>query len=130
MLRRLVLGIALAAASVAHAQTYKWVDERGVTNYSNTPPARGAASTIEDRVSVVESEPLQAQAAAVERRLALQEAEWLQRQRLMALAQPQLPLYPSDYYSAPVYYPVAFVSHRARAPRVIGGGRGHRGSRR
>ena len=31
--------IALLAATPAAAQTYKWVDERGVTNYGTKPPA-------------------------------------------------------------------------------------------
>jgi hypothetical protein len=38
------------------AELYKWVDERGVTNYSNTPPARTGdgkpATVVEDRLSV------------------------------------------------------------------------------
>ena len=134
MLPRLVLLVALGAAGVAQAQTYKWVDERGVTNYSNAPPAaRAGAKTIEDRVSVIESEPVQAQAAAVERRLARQEAEWLQRQQLMAAAAYRpLPgaAYDYDYYRAPSYYAVSFVTHRVRATRVIGGAGGRRGSRR
>ena len=45
----------LAAAPVA-AQLYKWVDENGVTNYSNQPPANPKAAKnlrpVEDRLSV------------------------------------------------------------------------------
>lgn len=53
-----VLAIILAAAS-ASAQVYKWVDERGVTNYSNQPPAGKAAKNVglvEDRISVYSSD--------------------------------------------------------------------------
>lgn len=41
-----------AASTPASAQLYKWIDVRGVTNYSNTSPA-GAAAT--NKVAVVES---------------------------------------------------------------------------
>ena len=44
------------AAVPASAQVYKWVDERGVTNYSNQPPADPEAvkklGLVEDRISV------------------------------------------------------------------------------
>jgi len=54
----LVLAIpaALLAAAPATADLYKWVDERGVTNYSNEPPADpGTArklARVENKVSV------------------------------------------------------------------------------
>ena len=77
---RLALVVVLLAAPLAHAQTYKWVDERGVVNYSNTPPPKAAkAQPVEDRISVYAAEPRLAQAGAVDRRLAALEAEWLQR---------------------------------------------------
>ena len=45
----------LAAAPVA-AQLYKWVDENGVTNYSNQPPVNPKAAKnlrpVEDRLSI------------------------------------------------------------------------------
>ena len=50
------LALLLASGSVAGAELYKWVDENGVVNYSNTPPpktAKGKPPTIvEDTVSV------------------------------------------------------------------------------
>lgn len=129
MRSRFIAFLALAAATAAHAQTYKWVDERGVTNYSNTPPpARVAQTIIEDRVSVVPSEPVGNQTAALDRRLALQEAEWLQRQQLMALARVPMPVY--DNYRMASYYPVSFVSFRAVPTRISVGARARRGSRR
>jgi hypothetical protein len=57
-LRFLVALLALHAAAAA-AQTYKWVDERGVVNYSNTPPPslRDVVQPVEERVSTVPSDP-------------------------------------------------------------------------
>jgi hypothetical protein len=112
--------ILLAAVPLAQAQTYKWVDARGVVNYSNTPPPQGAkAQPVEERISVYASEPPAAQAAAVDRRLAALDAEWLQRQRLMAYAAaaaPAAPVY-DDYrmgsYYAPYFLPA--VAHRRPA---------------
>lgn len=55
-----VLAVMLAAIP-AYAQVYKWVDERGVTNYSSEPPAdrnaRVNAATVADRMSVYAPEP-------------------------------------------------------------------------
>jgi len=39
--------IALLAAAPAAAQTYKWVDERGVTNYGTKPPAGRPAQPVD-----------------------------------------------------------------------------------
>ena len=41
-------------ATSAFAQVYKWVDEKGVTNYSNAAPAKpgGNVTVVEDRISV------------------------------------------------------------------------------
>lgn len=53
LLALFVTGFLTAAA---HAQVYKWVDERGVTNYSDGPPAdpkaKKSVSTVEDTTSV------------------------------------------------------------------------------
>ncbi|HET7198858.1 MAG TPA: DUF4124 domain-containing protein [Burkholderiales bacterium] len=87
----LVLGA--AAAAPLHAQTYKWVDEKGVVNYSNKPPAaaKAKAQVVEDRLSVSSDPELTAATAAMRalgaQRAALAEQEWLQRQRLMLAAQ-------------------------------------------
>jgi hypothetical protein len=99
---RLALLLACAAAApLAQAETYKWVDEKGVTNYSNTPPpagkARSAVQAVEERISVYPSEPIVSPnaAPAVYQRLQAIEAEWLQRQRLMATAAAYPPATPS-----------------------------------
>ena len=44
-----------AGTSAVSAELYKWVDEKGVTNYSNEPPPKGANATplnVDDRLSV------------------------------------------------------------------------------
>jgi hypothetical protein len=47
---------ALSATAPASAELYKWVDERGVTNYSNEPPPAAATvkklARVEDKISV------------------------------------------------------------------------------
>jgi hypothetical protein len=45
----------LALTPAAEAQLYKWVDEKGVVNYSNTPPPKTTAkkvTMVEDTISV------------------------------------------------------------------------------
>ena len=92
---------ALALAAPASAQTFKWVDEKGVVNYSSNPPPAASAArkstqvaeVVEDRLSTYESDP------ALRRPVALRGApgapdyaqlEWLQRQRyLMDMATAQ-----------------------------------------
>jgi Domain of unknown function (DUF4124) len=85
-----ILAGAFAAAAPAYADTYKWIDDNGVTNYSDAPPSARAskAQVVADRVSVVASDPSLAPAIAAFRAQAarqeeLDEADWLQRQRLM-----------------------------------------------
>ena len=56
-LRVLFAGIVMLAAAApgVSAELYKWVDERGVTNYSNEPPKGTSAKPVtlpEDRISV------------------------------------------------------------------------------
>src|SRR6185295_16693149 len=105
MRRLLALGLVLIPP--AHAQTYKWVDERGVVNYSNTLPPSAAKKIqpVADRISTYDSDP------------------WLQRQRLMATAQHQQATYAaypySDYaYGYPYYYGPVLAAGVTRAPRA------------
>ena len=53
--------LAFPAGTAAAAQLYKWVDERGVVNYSNQPPADPKSARnvmeVEDRVSVYTPDP-------------------------------------------------------------------------
>jgi hypothetical protein len=106
-------------ASVAHAETYKWVDEKGVVNYSNTPPpaAAKAPQAIAERVSTYETDPSLRQAVAYRGQSPyelMQQQEWLQRQRLMAERQNVQTIYedPAEHYRAAYpgyYYPVSWV---------------------
>ena len=63
---------AMLAAPPAGAQVYKWVDERGVINYSNQLPANPEAANrlgiVEDRVSVYTPDQALLQAIEAERR--------------------------------------------------------------
>ncbi len=120
------LALTLLVAPLAHAETYKWVDERGVVNYSNTPPpaAMKAAKGIADRVSIIESDPALRKAAYSSPSPfgLMQQQEWLKRQRLMAERQNLQTLYPplDPYYQRslyPGYYPVAAFVRPVR--RVI-----------
>ena len=51
----ILAGVILWPAFAA-AELYKWVDERGVTNYSSEPPAAAATSSkltrVENKISV------------------------------------------------------------------------------
>ena len=106
--------ILATAALPAAAQTYKWVDEKGQVNYSNTPPPSGAdaAQPIEERISIMGMDP--AVRAAAERRFAAQEQaeelEYQRRQQAMyaqARSTPAPQSLASSYSSPyPTYYPV------------------------
>ena len=54
LLRCLLLG-ALAMPLLAHAQIYKWTDQKGVTNYANKPPrdARKVTTLQADNLSTI-----------------------------------------------------------------------------
>jgi hypothetical protein len=104
---------ALAAAPAA-AETYKWVDARGVVNYSSTPPPAVAAKpqVIEERVSVIPPDPSIGPAAAalqvrLDRRAQFEEAEFARRQQYMLDAQMMQMNYTAaaDAYAASTYYP-------------------------
>jgi len=130
-----ILLLALAAPAI-QAETFKWVDEKGVTNYSNKlpPPGKAAKSlqTVEDRISTYETDPSLIRAMARPGRPDYAEAEWLQRQRLMAMNAGYLDCaspYQGDCgyrgYRSSAYYPyAAFSVFRSRAGRSIS--RSHR----
>jgi hypothetical protein len=74
--------LAILAAAPAPAQLYKWVDERGVTNYSNQPPsdpktAKNLRPVPEDRLSVYSPDQALVQAIDDDR----QNGQQRQRQR-------------------------------------------------
>ena len=82
--------IMLCTAPPLHAEMYKWVDEKGVTNYSESPPAGKKASSakvVEDRISVVATDPnFEKSADALRqreaRRAELVDADYARRQAL------------------------------------------------
>lgn len=99
-----VLCILLLAHPAFATQLYKWVDQRGITNYSDKPPAAGVKKpgVIENRVSVYTPDPQLAQAMQAERARAIDDlrtgrrardiqADWLARQYLAAAR-----AYPAD----------------------------------
>jgi hypothetical protein len=115
MASRSALLIALMlAAALARAETYKWVDERGVTTYSNTPPA-AKAQVVADRISVYPTDAALNREIELYRRMDLAEAEWLQRQRLMAL-QAAVVYPPEPVFRTAAYFP-ARQSRRAASRR-------------
>jgi hypothetical protein len=120
---RILPVLLLAAAPLAQADTYKWVDERGVVNYSNTPPAAGAtpavAQAIPDRISSYSADPQTNNAVEVYRRLDANQQEWLQRQQIMAMQAASAPA-PSPAYSDYYYPGYGYVSsRRALRPAVF-----------
>jgi Domain of unknown function (DUF4124) len=68
-----LLAAALALAPAAHGQVYKWTDDKGVTNYSSTPPDNRKSQKLDEekgRVSTIEAQDLsKADAARRERAL-------------------------------------------------------------
>lgn len=121
----------LALSSAASATTlYKWVDERGVTHYSDQPPAASAKRQpiAENRVSVYTPDPQLLRAIEAERARALEDlrtgrrarelqAEWLARQYFAALrATPYDPCAgdPQCGASLPFAYAPAASSYAAR----------------
>jgi len=126
--RRWAMLIALGCLAMpVAAQTYKWVDAKGVVTYSNNPPPAGTRNvqTVAERISYYEAEPqlLQRAAARLALREQLAEEEWLQRQRLMALSASytQDLGYAGHYYGGYYPYGTVLVSRRVRTVR---GGRG------
>jgi hypothetical protein len=104
----------LLAALPAGAETYKWVDAKGVVNYSSTPPPADAGKPrlIEERVSVIPPDPSLGPAAAalqvrLDRRAQYEEAEFARRQQYMLDAQMMQMNYAAaaDAYAASAYYP-------------------------
>jgi hypothetical protein len=113
--------LALAAGPVC-AETYKWVDDKGRTHYSNNPPpSAGNAKQlrqVEDRLSTYQTDPAYEQylRRRSEQIAARQEAEWQERQRYLAAAQAapdyyqtSMSTYPDYYYGYPAYYAPGYV---------------------
>jgi len=117
----IVLVLAVAA-SPALAETYKWVDAKGVVTYSDTPPLSAAAKpkVVEERISVIPPDPsmgpaVAAMQARAERRAKDEEADYARRQQYMMQAQASYAATTCPYgticdagYDAPAYYPYGY----------------------
>ncbi len=123
-----ILVLLALAAPPLQAETFKWVDEKGVTNYSNAPPPSGKTAksvrTVEDRISTYETDPSLKSAMQNYRRADYAEAEWLQRQQIMAMraaytdCPPYRPDCHNDGYRSGAYYPFfAFPAVRSTVTR-------------
>lgn len=129
-IRLAVFLAAVFAAVPSGAQLYKWVDERGVTNYSNQPPADPKSAKnlrpVEDRISVYTPDQALTQAvddlrqgydrATAERIASLErELEAERRARQYAGAAGGQPVYYGGY--EPYEPEVVFVPNRHRTRR-------------
>jgi hypothetical protein len=116
------------AASLVHAQVYKWTDEKGVVNYSNSPPPEGKSkkgvSVVEDRVSVYSADPAVVQATqnARERRGLVPPQTAAVEQRPPPPAPAQLPAPPITAVDPCIngYDPVACGGYYTNSPAFAG----------
>ena len=109
--------IMLCTTLPLHAETYKWVDDKGVTNYSSSPPAtkKGASvAVIEDRISIVPTDPnFEKSAEALRKREARRseqtDADYARRQALPPTKPVSYDIYDECPYGADCsghgYYP-------------------------
>jgi hypothetical protein len=69
MSSRILVVVLLLVVRPLCAETYKWVDEKGVTNYSGSPPANAElakkAQVVEERLSIYTPDPALTQAIQV-----------------------------------------------------------------
>ena len=56
-LRSAIVLAALLAASAAHAQVYRWVDEQGRVHYGERPPSGAKASPVQDKLAAPPGAP-------------------------------------------------------------------------
>jgi hypothetical protein len=124
----IALTVVLFVTPVA-AEVYKWIDERGVTNYSNQPPVDpGAAkklAIVEDNVSIYTPDPTLLQAVESFRKRALYDrTERVEAERPQVIVihapAPQFAYDPIAVGHTPGYYPTGIVGgffpvrHRTR----------------
>ena len=134
----LIFVVAVTGASApASAELYRWVDARGVTNYSNNPPAAAAAANklalVENTLSVYTPDAnfLEAVKAVRARAIGKLTEPELQRSPVARIASPPAgyeqcigsgrlgcdDLYPVYY---PAYLPVAvYGRHGGQPPRFL-----------
>ena len=104
-LASLTLAFAAIVPRAAATEIYKWVDEKGVTNYSGAPPASARARRLDPRsamVSVYTPAPVDAARLAdsiQRRRIARLEEEVQAQRRASQVSQvPQEEVAPGGYY--------------------------------
>ena len=99
-IRFLLLAVGLSPLASVSAQIYKWVDEHGVTNYSNHRPAQtakgGEIGIVKNRISVYSPDPHLSQAVDAFR----------MRSNTIGVTNATAPAAPPQQYSTPVYLPV------------------------
>jgi hypothetical protein len=76
VVQSLIFLAAILLTAPARAELYKWVDERGVTNYSNAPPAAAAPANkltrVENTISVYTPDESFMQAVKIARERSIQ----------------------------------------------------------
>jgi len=111
-IRLLIACAAILAASAACAQIYKWVDENGVTNYSNRQPADPSAprkiGIVENNISVYTPDPALVEAVDAFR----MRSNEISRNARAPEANP------ATQYATPVYVPVPVASDPCAGDRT------------
>jgi hypothetical protein len=125
---------AIAAAAPAAAEMYKWVDEAGITHYSDRKPddpkSAGQLKPVTGRVSVYSPDQPLLQAVEAARQKRAQQEFRIEpdraAQRYVAPTTAQLPVEPCDEVDcAALYYPyapVAYIPGRRRPPHHLRNG--------
>lgn len=130
------LALLLCAYPASAAQLYKWVDERGITNYSDQAPAKAASKQLvgEGRVSVYTPDPLLVQAVQAERARAIHDLrtgrrarelqeDWLARQYFASAhayaADPCAGDPRCGAYAPNAYLPMGGFLVSRRGPRIL-----------
>ena len=126
---------AACAAAPASAELYKWIDERGVTNYSNEPPPAAATAKkltrVENKISVYTPDEGFMQAVKAMRERSLKALTEPEPQPVARYAAQPLTGYEQclqsgrlgcdDIYGSyyPGYYPLAFARRGVHPTRFL-----------
>ena len=122
---KLLAVVVLLVARPLCAETYKWVDERGVTNYSSSPPAdvkrAKKVQVVEERLSIYTPDPALIRAIQVRPPMSApmpyNPAVTYAPQHYAAATQPMYDDYPYTGYFP--YMPVFVVVGHVRRPPVV-----------
>lgn len=112
VIRSLLVAVAFLPLPSISAQIYKWVDEHGVTNYSNHRPAQGVkggqVGTVKNRISVYSPDPHLSQAVDAFR----------MHSNTIGAYSASKPAAPMQPYSAPAYLPAPVAPDPCAADRA------------